>query len=157
MDLPHNRLLGERLRASSTTHRSWRDFQQYEGTRVNRSIHRETLSQREANVDAAINVLERQTKLIIQRRILVCIYKSTSALKASFLPQLIESNWYSILFADVTNNGRPMNASLSEDSVAETALAKKNSDGKLSEGISLKNILKKKEEILNDVVEEKNT
>ncbi|CRL08711.1 CLUMA_CG021302, isoform D [Clunio marinus] len=29
---------------------------------------------------------------------------------------------------DVTNNGRPMNASLSEDSVAETALAKKNSD-----------------------------
>ncbi|KAL7048438.1 hypothetical protein ACKWTF_003349 [Chironomus riparius] len=29
---------------------------------------------------------------------------------------------------DVTNNGKPMNASLSEDSVAETALAKKNSD-----------------------------
>lgn len=29
---------------------------------------------------------------------------------------------------DVTNNGRPMNASLSEDSVAETAIAKKNSD-----------------------------
>lgn len=31
---------------------------------------------------------------------------------------------------EVTNNGRPMNASLSEDSVAETALSKKNSDGK---------------------------
>ena len=33
---------------------------------------------------------------------------------------------------DVANNGKPMpmNASLSEDSVAETALAKKNSDGK---------------------------
>ncbi|XP_055708557.1 potassium voltage-gated channel subfamily KQT member 4 isoform X6 [Phlebotomus papatasi] len=29
---------------------------------------------------------------------------------------------------EVTNNGRPMNASLSEDSVAETALSKKNSD-----------------------------
>ncbi|CAO1303860.1 unnamed protein product [Diamesa hyperborea] len=29
---------------------------------------------------------------------------------------------------DVTNNGRPMNASLSEDSVAGTAIAKKNSD-----------------------------
>lgn len=33
------------------------------------------------------------------------------------------------LITDVTNNGKPMNASLSEDSVAETALAKKNSDG----------------------------
>jgi glutaredoxin-related protein len=33
-------------------------------------------------------------------------------------------------FKDVTNNGKPMNPSLSEDSVAETALAKKNSDGK---------------------------
>lgn len=32
--------------------------------------------------------------------------------------------------SDVANNGKPMNASLSEDSVAETALAKKNSDGK---------------------------
>ncbi|XP_035790224.1 potassium voltage-gated channel subfamily KQT member 2-like isoform X3 [Anopheles albimanus] len=30
---------------------------------------------------------------------------------------------------EVTNNGRPMNPSLSEDSVAETALSKKNSDG----------------------------
>lgn len=35
----------------------------------------------------------------------------------------------SIHFAEVTHNGRP-NPSLSEDSVAETALAKKNSDGK---------------------------
>lgn len=34
--------------------------------------------------------------------------------------------------SDVTNNGRPMNASLSEDSVADTAVAKKNSDGKQS-------------------------
>ncbi|KAL7048417.1 hypothetical protein ACKWTF_003349 [Chironomus riparius] len=33
---------------------------------------------------------------------------------------------------DVTNNGKPMNASLSEDSVAETALAKKNSDAHLA-------------------------
>lgn len=32
-------------------------------------------------------------------------------------------------YIDVTNNGRPMNASLSEDSVAGTAIAKKNSDG----------------------------
>lgn len=38
---------------------------------------------------------------------------------------------------DVTNNGRPMNASLSEDSVAETALAKKNSDGKHLKSFSL--------------------
>lgn len=30
---------------------------------------------------------------------------------------------------EVSSNGRPMNASLSEDSVAETALSKKNSDG----------------------------
>lgn len=34
--------------------------------------------------------------------------------------------------SEVANNGRPMNASLSEDSVAETALSKKNSDGKQS-------------------------
>uniref|UniRef100_A0A182LYI1 Uncharacterized protein n=1 Tax=Anopheles culicifacies TaxID=139723 RepID=A0A182LYI1_9DIPT len=33
--------------------------------------------------------------------------------------------------AEVTNNGRPMNPSLSEDSVAETALSKKNSDAGL--------------------------
>ena len=40
------------------------------------------------------------------------------------------------LTSDVTNNGRPMNASLSEDSVAETALAKKNSDGKHEKSFS---------------------
>lgn len=37
---------------------------------------------------------------------------------------------YYFIPTEVTNNGRPMNASLSEDSVAETALSKKNSDGK---------------------------
>jgi hypothetical protein len=133
MDLPHNRLLGERHRASSTTHHLWHDFQQFEGTRVSRFIRRETSSQQEANVDAAINVLDRQTKLIIQRRILVCISKSPSSSIEIFIffPQLLEINRNSISFADVTNNGRPMNASLSEDSVAETALAKKNSDGKI--------------------------
>lgn len=31
--------------------------------------------------------------------------------------------------AEVTNNGRPMNPSLSEDSVADTAISKRNSDG----------------------------
>lgn len=34
-------------------------------------------------------------------------------------------------FVEVTNNGRPMNASLSEDSVADTAISKRNSDGML--------------------------
>ena len=45
---------------------------------------------------------------------------------------LIQFNINSIFaLTDVANNGKqPMNASLSEDSVAETALAKKNSDGK---------------------------
>lgn len=33
------------------------------------------------------------------------------------------------VFAEVTNNGRPMNPSLSEDSVADTAISKRNSDG----------------------------
>jgi hypothetical protein len=46
-------------------------------------------------------------------------------------PAALKINRNSIFSADVTNNGRPMNASLSEDSVAETALAKKNSDGKI--------------------------
>lgn len=32
-------------------------------------------------------------------------------------------------FTEVTNNGRPMNPSLSEDSVADTAISKRNSDG----------------------------
>lgn len=36
----------------------------------------------------------------------------------------------------MTNNGRPMNPSLSEDSVAETALSKKNSDGELPQNKS---------------------
>lgn len=44
---------------------------------------------------------------------------------------LIQFNINSLFaLTDVANNGKPMNASLSEDSVAETALAKKNSDGK---------------------------
>lgn len=30
---------------------------------------------------------------------------------------------------EVTNNGRPLNPSLSEDSVADTAISKRNSDG----------------------------
>lgn len=129
MDLPQNRLLGERHQASSTTHRSWRDFQPFEGTRVNRFIHQETLNQLAVNVDVVINVRDRRTKLIIQRRILVCIHNLLQAMKISrSFEKLIEIQ--SLLPADVTNNGRPMNASLSEDSVAETALAKKNSDGK---------------------------
>lgn len=59
-------------------------------------------------------------KLITLQRILVFIIKS---LKNLLICKEADN------IADVTNNGRPMNASLSEDSVAETALAKKNSDG----------------------------
>lgn len=36
---------------------------------------------------------------------------------------------FSVYFPEVTNNGRPMNPSLSEDSVADTAISKRNSDG----------------------------
>lgn len=75
MDLPQNRLLGERRRASSTMHRSWHDFQPFDDTRVNRYIHRETLNQLVAvNVEIErINVPDQRTKLIIQQRISVCI------------------------------------------------------------------------------------
>lgn len=59
-------------------------------------------------------------KLITLQRILVFIIKN---LKNLLICKEADN------IADVTNNGRPMNASLSEDSVAETALAKKNSDG----------------------------
>lgn len=44
-----------------------------------------------------------------------------------------DSNQIFYLFtAEVTNNGRQMNPSLSEDSVADTAISKRNSDGMLS-------------------------
>lgn len=78
MDLPQNRLLGERHRASSTTHHSWHDFQPFEGTKVSRYIHRETLNLLAVNVDVVINVRDRRTKLIIQWRILVCIHNPPS-------------------------------------------------------------------------------
>lgn len=78
MDLPQNRLLGEHHRASSTMHHLWRGFQPFEGTRVNRFIHQGTLNQLAVNVDVVINVRDRRTKLIIQRRILVCIFNPPS-------------------------------------------------------------------------------
>lgn len=67
MDLTQNRLLGERHRASSTTHRLWRDFQRFVDTRVSPYIHPGTLSQRvEVSVDEEISALDQQTKLTIQ-------------------------------------------------------------------------------------------
>lgn len=73
MDLPQNRLLGEHRRASSTMHRSWQGFQRSDVTKVNRYIHRETLSQSVVNVDVATSVRGHRMKLIIQLRISVCI------------------------------------------------------------------------------------
>lgn len=43
--------------------------------------------------------------------------------------QSISMRYLFIGFSEVTNNGRPMNPSLSEDSVADTAISKRNSDG----------------------------
>lgn len=51
----------------------------------------------------------------------------------------------STLFSEVTNNGRPMNPSLSEDSVADTAISKRNSDGMIFFKLSfISHILSKK-------------
>lgn len=91
MDLTQNRLLGERRRASSTTHRSWRDFQLSDDTRVNRCIHLATLSQPAVvNVAEVTNVPDHRMKLIIQRRISVGIVILLSAEKSP-VPE-IETN-----------------------------------------------------------------
>lgn len=67
MDLPQNRLLGERHQASSTTLLLWHDYQRFVDIRVNRYIHRGTQSHRvEANVDEEISVQDQQMKLTIQ-------------------------------------------------------------------------------------------
>lgn len=46
-----------------------------------------------------------------------------------FIEKLFVQIRYFYKFTEVTNNGRPMNPSLSEDSVADTAISKRNSDG----------------------------
>ncbi|XP_050097057.1 potassium voltage-gated channel subfamily KQT member 2 isoform X6 [Anopheles aquasalis] len=58
---------------------------------------------------------------------------------------------------EVTNNGRPMNPSLSEDSVAETALSKKNSDGAIElEGYNgvQEGLLEEQDELHEELQEE---
>lgn len=53
MDLPQNRLLGERHRASNTMHRLWRDYRPFVDIKVNHCIHREIL-----NLLVEVNVAE---------------------------------------------------------------------------------------------------
>lgn len=63
MDLLRNRLLGERRRALSTTHRSWRDFQPFEGTRASRCTLRGISSQQAAaNADGETNARDHRTR-----------------------------------------------------------------------------------------------
>lgn len=86
MDLPQNRLLGERRRASSTMHRSWPDFPRFADIRVNLSTHR-AISSQPAAVSVAVetSVLDQQMKLIIQQRISVCILIQQEPSHVSFL------------------------------------------------------------------------
>lgn len=95
MDLPQNRLLGERRRASSTMHRSWRDFQPFDGTRVNRCIHRAISSHPAVvNVAEVTNVPDHRMKLIIQRRISVGIVIHLSSAQSLHVEStLIESQF----------------------------------------------------------------
>lgn len=131
-------------------HRLWRACQPYEGTRVNRCTHRPAIRNRRAGLFA---VDELWLKWMLQRKIWVssmtyriAIYLSLSfhltfpncqhtficAIRMRKYAYFAVCSWKFLLFifTEVTNNGRPMNASLSEDSVADTAISKKNSDGK---------------------------
>lgn len=149
MDLIQNRLLGEHHRASSTMHLLWRDFQQFVVIKVNHYI-RLVINWSQLVVVNAVEIVQGQwMRSITHLRISVCdpltkkkkhfyciyMYSHADFIKwysygVNHIIQFntnILSHYY--IHTDVTNNGKPMNASLSEDSVAETALAKKNSDG----------------------------
>lgn len=127
-----NRLLGERHRVLNITHHSLHDYQRSEGTKVNRFTRPlEIISNqpRAVNVDnVTITPIHHvPMKSIIQLKISVMFAYSLKI-------EMVDGNEieFHFNFSDVTNNtGRPMNASLSEDSVADTTVAKKNSDGKL--------------------------
>lgn len=63
MDLLRNRLLGERRRALSTMHRSWRDFQPFEDTRASHCTLQGISNQRvAANADVEISVRDHRTR-----------------------------------------------------------------------------------------------